>query len=105
MLNRAEEARKLIKLRIEIENTYTDEAYADDPELDDNGTITVVKDVEVTEPPEGEDSDEYDEWKHLQIICHTGTGRELGDAYYDVTVLATSDPERIPVGMTWDAGY
>lgn len=82
-----------ITLTLSVRNIYDDD------------TITTTKTATVPYPPFAEDgSDEAEEWGNEHIMPLTGTGREEGDAYYEVTVTASNQPDLIPVGQTYEFG-
>ena len=53
------------------------------------------------QPPRGEDA--RSEWGWDYLFPFTGTGREEGEAFYDVIVTACSDPAL--VGAEFEFGY
>jgi hypothetical protein len=83
----------LITISMKIENRYGD------------GTVipTSVADAVIPAPPDGADADALNDWAHTYLFSFTGTGRETGDSWYDVTVTASSDPTM--VGTTYEFGY
>jgi hypothetical protein len=81
----------LISLR--IENTYA--RYDDE--------VTVVTDEVIPAPPAGADQAAWDDWAYTHIFQLTGAGHTDGDAWYDVTVTACSDPALIGRQFHW--GY
>lgn len=54
-------------------------------------------------PPPESDGSAFEAWVELNIRDYTGTGRVEGDAWYDVTVIDSSDPAWI--GRQFDFGY
>lgn len=53
-------------------------------------------------PTKEQDYQEYTDWVDEQIINrYTGTGEEAGDAWYDVTVTACSDPRLVGLFLTF----
>jgi hypothetical protein len=76
-----------------IENTY--ELYAD--------VTTYEVGVVVPAPPADETSDAYMVWGQEHIAALTGTGRPRGDAWYDVTITASTDPALL--GRDFAFGY
>lgn len=86
-----------VHLTLEIENTY--ELYEDE---------TTHKEVDVPVPP-AEDSSAYEDWEYDNIHAATGSdqpgGKPNGDSWYDVEVKASSRPDLIPVGTTYEFGY
>lgn len=82
-----------ITISLEIENTYED----------DSEIRTYVTDAVIPAPPSPDDEAAYDAWKYDHIFSFTGTGREKGDSWYDVTVTACSDSSL--VGQTFEFGY
>lgn len=92
-----------IALVLEIENTYED-----GDEITTWYTVVIpAPPVPLTQPDarEHEDYDGDDGWEYVHIYGRTGTGRSKGDAWYDVTVLASSDPVQVPAGETFEFGY
>lgn len=83
-----------ITVDLTIENTY--ERYPDE--------TTYRKGLVIPVPPAKED-DAYEDWKYDHIHSETGVGHEDGDSWYDVTVTASSRPDVLPVGTTFDFGY
>lgn len=81
-----------IEITVRIENTY------------ENGDeIVTVRTATVPAPPS--DEGERDDWAYEHIHALTGTGRIDGDAWYDVEVTASSRPDLLPVGTTFEFGY
>ena len=87
------EKEPLITVSLAIENTYED----------GDMIATEVTDALIPAPPAAEDADAQDAWEQEHIFSFTGTGRTTGDAWYDVTVTACSDPALI--GRTYEFGY
>jgi hypothetical protein len=84
-----------ITISLAIDNTY-----------EDGTTIpTVATDVVVPPPPTDRDSGAWVDWSYDHIFERTGTGRTDGDSWYDVKVTASSNPDLIPVGLTFEFGY
>jgi hypothetical protein len=83
-----------VTVDLTIENTY--ELYPDQ--------TTYRKGLVIPVPPAEED-DAYEDWKYDHIHSQTGVGHEDGDSWYDVTVTASSRPDVLPVGTTFDFGY
>jgi hypothetical protein len=85
-----------MRVSLTIENTY-----------EDGDEVVVLKDEEIEDPPTPVDmeSDAWSEWADDQIYPLTGTGRTEGDSWYNVTVTASSDPNLVPVGTTFEWGY
>lgn len=81
-----------ITFDLAIENTY-------------EGGDTATTTAKVVAPPPPEDPGERDEWAFKHIYPRTGTGRVSGDSWYDATVTASSHPDLLPVGTTFDFGY
>lgn len=79
-----------IKLR--IENRY-------------EGSDSVVTEATTTVPLPlpAEDTDARTDWEYDHIFSQTGTGRTEGDAWYDVEVVESSEPELL--GLTFEFGY
>lgn len=65
---------------------------------------TYRKDLVIPVPP-AEDDPARDDWEQDHIFEQTGTGHTDGDSWYDVTVTASSRPDVLPVGTTFDFGY
>lgn len=65
--------------------------------------VTRIRDVRIPAPPPESDTAAYDAWLYQHVHDFTGTGRCDGDAYYDVTVTACSDPTL--VGRSFQFGY
>jgi hypothetical protein len=84
-----------IVVTLEIENRYAN--YGD--------VTTTIANVVIPKPWDKPDTEDYDEWQHEHIIGWTGVGHCDGDSWYDVTVTASSDPEALAVGTTFDWGY
>lgn len=80
-----------IHLTIRIENHYE--------EID---TVVVTQEITVGLPPEGDYQD--DGWAYDEVYPYTGTGHTTGDSAYFVEVIASSDPDLIPVGTEWEWG-
>jgi hypothetical protein len=78
-------------LKLRIENTY-----------DDGTEIQTEAVVTVPLPYPDEDGDRTD-WEYEHIFPETGTGREDGDAWYDVEVVESTAPELL--GKTFEFGY
>jgi hypothetical protein len=89
---------KQITLTLYVQNAY--EHYEDEDHT-----------IEVTLPaPTARDimADDLDEWREDNIFPLTGSAsgtKTKGNSWYDVEVKASSHPELIPVGTTWDWGY
>lgn len=95
-----------IAVTLSIKNVYVD-----------HGTVVTIVETEVTAPPAApawENGDYFDgpadyanamenhrdayaEWEADQFLNHTGAGLD-GDAGYFVTVVQSSDPDRLPAG-------
>lgn len=86
-----------IVVSLEIENSY--ELYPN--------VQTTATDIEMPAPPADVDSPEYQEWSEDFIYAETGVGdtHTKGDAFYDVVVTASSHPDLLPVGTTFEFGY
>ena len=84
-----------MRLSLNITNTYED----------GDKIKTQVTDVEVPDPDIDDIIDELNDWAQDNIFDFTGTGRTKGDAWYDVTVTASSRPDLVPVGREFDFGY
>lgn len=82
----------MVTLTLRIENNY---------ELYDDVTTEVT--VTVPAPPLPRFSDAWCDWVDHYIGQETGTGKVDGDSWYDVEVIASSDPAL--VGETFDFGY
>lgn len=82
-----------ITISLAIENTYED----------GDEIHTEVTDAVIPAPPADGGEDAMHEWEYAHIFSFTGTGRESGDSWYDVTVTACSDPSLI--GRTFEFGY
>ena len=80
----------MITVSLHIVNTY------DDGEV----ITTVITGAEVAAPPPDGD---LDDWAEDTIYPLTGTGKTAGDAWYDATVTASSEPSL--VGTTYEFGY
>jgi len=80
----------MITITVEIENTY-----------EDGTEITTHETVEV--PPIPADEDAAWDWADEHIRPLTGTGKTEGDAWYDCTITASSDPAI--VGRKFNFGY
>ncbi len=82
----------MIEISVSVRNSY------------DSGTtvLTEFHDQLIPGPPT--DPDEFEEWVYEEVICRfTGTeNTDFGDASYDVTVTACSDPALI--GRVFDFG-
>lgn len=78
-----------VALSLEIMNTY---------ELHEDVTTWVVAVV-----PKPDPDDTGWDWDHIQPL--TGAGHTDGDAWYDVTVLDSSDPDLILIGTEYEFGY
>lgn len=84
----------VVVVDLTVDNTY--ELY-EDVQVKVHGAILPA-------PPEDQNSDEYSEWAHSNVIDpFTGVGHEDGDSWYDVKVTASSDPAL--VGREFDFGY
>lgn len=86
-----------ITLDLKVENHYED-GY------DQTNTCEAVS---VPTPPASTETDpNRDDWAsdHLFEFTGTGTGRENMDAYYTVTVTATSDPDALATGSVFEFG-
>ena len=83
-----------ITISLDIENAY--ELYDD--------VYTSATDVVVPAPP-ADDSDERGEWVQEHIYPLTGVGNTRGDSWHDVTITASSHPDLLAVGATFDFGY
>jgi hypothetical protein len=86
-----------IHLALRIENSY--EHYEDE---------TTEKEVDVPVPPGDSDHPDYDDWEYDNIFCHTGSAsgtKTKGDSWHDVEVVASSRPDLVPVGTTYEFGY
>lgn len=80
----------MITVSLHIVNTYEDGEVI----------TTVVTDAEVAAPsPAGDLGD----WAEDTIYPLTGTGKNDGDAWYDATITASSEPSL--VGATYEFGY
>ncbi|MCZ7478900.1 hypothetical protein [Micromonospora sp. WMMC273] len=82
-----------VTVSMEIDNTY--ERYPN--------VRTRVEQVQIPQPPEDDDSDEYHEWAHVYVQCFTGVGHTDGNSWYDVTIVDSDRPEL--VGRTFEFGY
>lgn len=82
-----------ITISLTIENTYEDGFTV----------VTDVTDAVIAAPPPVDDHDAHHDWAYEHIFPFTGTGWTAGDAWYDVTVTACTDPTL--VGQTYDFGY
>ncbi|WP_430787031.1 hypothetical protein [Actinoplanes sp. G11-F43] len=89
----APSAAATITISLTIENTYEDGDTID----------THVTDAVIPAPPSPDDENAHSAWLYEHIFAFTGTGRTEGDAWYDVTVTACSDPTL--VGQTYEFGY
>jgi len=87
--------RRVVSIGLRIENRY--------PAIGDEPIVTTVERVQVPPPPTDETA--LHEWEQTHILPHTGTGRTKGDSFYDVEVTASSHPDIIPVGTTYEFGY
>jgi hypothetical protein len=83
----------MITISLAIENRY------------DDGTMipTEVVDAIIPGPPPEDDPAAFDAWLYEHVHAFTGTGRPHGDAWYDVTVTACTDPNL--VGAVFEFGY
>ena len=79
-------------LQLRIENTY-----------ESGRTVITTATATVLLPLPAEDSDERSDWEYDNIYQHTGTGRTEGDAWYDVEVVGSTEPELL--GLTFEFGY
>lgn len=86
---------QVVVVSLRIENTYED----------GDEVITTPTDVAVPAPPHAGDEDAYNDWANDYIMELCGTGRTKGDSWYDVEVTATSAPELLAVGTTFEFGY
>ncbi|MCS0601119.1 hypothetical protein NX794_07725 [Streptomyces sp. LP11] len=59
--------------------------------------------VAVPLPLPDEDTTERSDWEYDHIFPETGTGRDDGDAWYDVEVTRSTAPELL--GLTFQFGY
>lgn len=82
-----------ITVSLQIENTY--ELHAD--------VTTHAVDVVLPAPPGDPDGNE--DWAQEFVFAQTGSGHTTGDAWYDVTVTASSHPDLLAVGTTFEYGY
>lgn len=81
-----------VSITVDISNTYPD------------GEEVNVRVTETVPAPWDKGSEEQmDEWAYEAIFPLTGTGRTEGDAWYDATIVESSDP--FLVGLTFDWGY
>ena len=80
----------MITISLHIVNTYEDGEVI----------TTVVTGAEVAAPPPAGD---LDNWAEDTIYPLTGTGKSNGDAWYDATITASSEPSL--VGTTYEFGY
>jgi hypothetical protein len=80
----------IVKLR--IENWY-----------EDGFKVATEEVVTVPLPLPAEDTGERTDWEYEHIFPHTGTGNESGDAWYDVEIVESTDPELF--GLTFEFGY
>lgn len=81
-----------VELRLHIENRY-----------EDGSMVVTHRTVHVPPPPPESDVDDYDEWAWEFVHVATGTGRTTGEAWYDVTITAASDPRL--AGRLFAFGY
>jgi hypothetical protein len=82
-----------IDLTLEIDNVY-----------EDGEDVQTVAQVQVSEPQGSDGSDTRSDWEMDEIFPHTGTGRTDGNSAYFVNVAASSRPDLIPVGTTYEFG-
>lgn len=80
------------KVTLQIENAY-----------EDGTEITTVVTAEIALPIPADGTDERIGWEQMYIQPHTGTGKEDGDAWYDVEITESTVPELI--GLTFSFGY
>lgn len=66
---------------------------------------TRVDSVVIPVPPGRREIANYDDWLCNHIFPLTGTGHEIGDAYYDVEVTQSDRPDVVPVGTRYEFGY
>jgi hypothetical protein len=83
----------VITISLVIENRYEGDVMI----------LTWIADAVIPAPPDSDDADATDEWEYDHIFSFTGTDRQDGDSWYDVTVMACSDPAL--VGKTYAFGY
>jgi hypothetical protein len=83
----------LITISLHIENRY--ERYP--------MVITHVSHAVVDAPPADADAEDLWEWADSYLMPFTGTGKEGGDSWYDVTVTGCSDPALL--GREFHFGY
>ncbi|MCY1144020.1 hypothetical protein OWR29_39005 [Actinoplanes sp. Pm04-4] len=89
----ADGAAATVQVSLEIENRYEGDIVI----------YTRVTDAVVPAPaPDSSEAQLY-EWALKHLFPFTGTGHVDGDAWYDVTVTASSDPSLI--GACFDFGY
>ncbi|GAA2650210.1 hypothetical protein [Paractinoplanes durhamensis] len=86
-------ADRFITISLAIENRY------------EGGLMipTQVVGAVIPAPPVDGDADDMVAWEYDHIYEFTGTGRPDGDSWYDVTVVACSDPAL--VGKVYAFGY
>lgn len=80
----------MITVSLHIVNTYEDGEVI----------TTEITGAEVATPPPAGD---LDDWAEGTIDPLTGTGKTNGDAWYDATITASSEPSL--VGTTYEFGY
>jgi hypothetical protein len=89
-----------IRIAARVENYY----------LETGDTIPTKPVAELPAPPypvrqDMTLTDAMDAWLQDELFSMTGTGRTKGDATYDLVVTASSRPDLVPVGFTWQWGY
>jgi hypothetical protein len=76
---------------------HIDNCYESGHEIETQAIAVVPLPV----PDEG--SEERSNWEFLNIYPHTGTGHTTGDSWYNVEIIASTEPALI--GLTFEFGY
>lgn len=83
---------KTVTVSLEMSNHY--EYY--------DTVVTYETDAVVPAPPMGErDTEAFNDWAFTHLFQFTGAGHTDGDSWYDVTIVASSDPTLVGLDFTW----